>query len=114
MRQGPTEYKVVGLIPYKEADAALGMPAGNIFTCRIVNADIESKSDLPSGKIAKVTKGDGFNEYTKAAFEDDGSLIVVWKADGIKPLEVKITWSAGSETTYVFDFSESILEPEDE
>jgi len=101
--------KVTGTLPLEEADAVLGLPAGNRFAVKIKNNSIVTKASLPSGTIAKISNPDangGFNTYTKSAFEDDGSLIVIINAPaGKNTLVVKITWTTGVETTYTYDLT---------
>ena len=68
---------------------------------------------MPGGKIAKVTNGDGYNEYTKSAFEDDGSLISVVNINNLsKPLVIMVKWTADTETIYTFDFTGTTKETE--
>ena len=106
VRRGNTIF-VEGTIPYESADTPLGLAAGNRFYVKLSNQAITSKSDLPEGIIAKITNtqvAGGYNTYTKDAFEDDGSLIVVTNVSKTVLLENIIKWKDG-ETTYTFDFS---------
>lgn len=85
---------VIGIIPYIE-NPGLGLASGNIFTVKIVNSKITSKSDLPSGTIVKVTNttvAGGYNEYNKSAFEDDGSLITLLNVKKGSQIEIMIKW----------------------
>ena len=101
--------KVNGTLPYEEADAILGLDAGNRFSVKIKNNNIISQADLPSGNIVKVSNpsaSGGYNIYDKTAFETDGSLIIVTNvAQGDTKVIVKITWNTGVETTYTYDVS---------
>ena len=101
--------KVTGTLPLAEADATLGLPAGNRFEFKLKNPNINLKSSLPTGTIAKISNPDasgGFNTYTRTAFEDDGSLIVIVNAPNDKnTVIVKVTWTAGVETTYTYDLT---------
>lgn len=101
--------KVTGTLPLAEADATLGLPAGNRFEVKIKNPNINLKSSLPTGTIAKISNPDasgGFNTYNRTAFEDDASLIVIINApSGRTRVIVKITWTAGVETTYTYDLT---------
>ena len=91
-------------MPYVN-DTDLGLTAGNRFSVKIVNSAITSKAQLPSGNIATTIGAEHTNHYTKAAFEDDGSLILVCNASKTVNTVVKIKWVSGVETTYTFDFS---------
>ena len=108
-QEASNNIKATGTIPYEEADAVLGLPAGNRFSVRLVNSAISSQSDLPSGTIVKVSNPEasgGFNTYDKTAFETDGSLIVIVNAPAnSNTVIVKVTWTAGNESTYTYDLS---------
>ena len=100
-------YSVIGTLPYSDATPSIGMPAGNRFTARFVNPDITDRADLPGGKICRVTKVGGLNsdnEYTKSAFEDDGSLILVVNSEPTSTITVSIKWVEGTTTIYHFTF----------
>lgn len=102
-------YQIVGLLPYEDADATLGLPAGNRFTVRIANPDITSKDDLPSGDILKITNKNvpgGYNTYNKSAFEADGSIISVVNIENTGSiLEIIIKWTSDGWTTYTYKFN---------
>ena len=111
-------YEVVGTLPYSEATPAIGMPAGNRFTVRFVNSDVDF-DHLPSGKIATVTvKVNGNttseNEYNKNAFEDDGSLVTIINAIKDAELTVEIKWTNTKTMKYVFTFNDVELGAEGE
>lgn len=101
--------KFSGVVPYAEADAVLGLEAGNRLTVKLVNPDIDSKADLPSGDICTVIGEHTRNKYTKDAFEDDGSLIVINNVT-TGPVYVKVKWVANKETTYKLDLTGIALE----
>lgn len=106
------DYSVVGEIPFETADTTLGLPEGNRFTIKLVAKNITSRDDLPSGKICKITNTadpTGYNEYTKSAFEEDGSLITVVNVKKDIPIEIIVDWYGEGFTTYTFDFTESKL-----
>lgn len=109
-----TDYKILGTIPFEAADASLGLAKGNRITLRITS-DIP-KNDLPSGKIIKTTNTGipgGYNEYTKAAAEDDGSIVNISNVTGKYLLEIKVKWIDDEDfVTYTFDTSEAIFEAE--
>lgn len=117
-QQPNNKVKVDGTLPYKIADTILGLPSGNRFSVKIKNNNITSQADLPSGIIARVTNtgvASGYNTYDKSAFESDGSLIVVLDIKNKNiPIEVKITWTAGIETTYNYDLKDVSLEEQPE
>ena len=112
-------YRVTGEIPYGEADAIFPT-AGNRFAVRIANKNITSKSQLPSGTICKTTNKEvasGYNTATKAAFEDDGSLIAIFAPTAATKdaynREVKIEWEGdGVFVTYTFNLTNATLESE--
>ena len=104
---------ITGTIPYAEADATLGLPAGNRVALKITNSGIGSKAALPDGVICKMLKSDGtYNEYTKSAFEDDGSLIHVFNVNNLRVGIGEITWFTGETTTYVFNSTGAVLAAE--
>ena len=79
----------------------------NRFITRFVNPSITERADLPSGKICVVdVEGGSHNEYTKSAFEEDGSLIVVVNATSSSKITVSIDWEEDVTTNYVFTFKE--------
>ena len=111
MRNEGTTYLVSGEIPYEDADDALGLAAGNRIQFRIYNSAITSKNALPSGVIFKVLKSDGtYNEYTKDAFETDGSVIYVGNVNALRTAVLQITWTAGVTTSYTIDTTKATLE----
>ena len=87
---------------------------------KISKDGITSKSQLPSGVVVKTTdttKSGGYAEYTKDAFEDDGSLIAIFAPTeetlAAYKREVKIKWGSGEKfTTYSFDLSNATLDLE--
>lgn len=104
---------VTGTIPLADADAVLGLAAGNRVALRFVNSAVTAQAALPDGRIVKALRSNGtWNEYDKTAFETDGSLIHVMNVNAIRVAVIKITWVAGVETTYVVDTSGAILEVE--
>lgn len=96
------------------ADAILGLAAGNRIQVKISYDNITNKSQLPDGIIVKTTnksKPSGYNEYTKDAFESDGSLIDVQNVSAQDPhFVVKIKWVEGLETTYRFNLNNATFE----
>lgn len=99
-----TTLNVYGTLPYEDADATLGLEAGNRFTVKFKNANITAKSQLPAGVIGRTLKSDGtWQEYTKDAFEDDGSLILVSNVNNIRVGLVEITWITGEKITYTIN-----------
>lgn len=100
---------VVGTIPYEEADANLGLVAGNRFTVKLSKEGITARTDLPSGVICKVTNtgaAGGYNEYNKMAFETDGSLISVINVKPNSTIEIMVKWTADADfTVYTFGFN---------
>ena len=108
---GNNVYEVVGAIPYEEADAALGLPAGNRFIVRIKNSAIASRDSLPEGTIIQVTNTSaqgGYNSYDKSAAESDGSVVSIVNVSGVKDIEVKIKWDTDV-VTYKFKFKNARL-----
>lgn len=113
-RNGNT-YIVRGTVPYEQADVVLGLQAGNRISIKLAEAGITAKTQLPSGTIVKVTNSGaagGYNEYTKDAFETDGSLILVTNVSKAKPIEVIVTWETGKTKTYTFDLGAATLATE--
>jgi hypothetical protein len=100
---------VNGVIPYEEADAVLGLEAGNRLTFKLSNSAITKKADLPSGNIVTIKGENTTNTYTKDAFEDDGSLIVVCNTTGATPITIKVSFFEGVVTTYTYITSEATL-----
>lgn len=99
-------YAVSGVIPYSQATQAIGMPAGNRFTARLSNADIESKSDLPGGTICTVAVEGGTTiNYTKAGFESDGSNVSIINVRKGSKVTITIKWSSTETAVYVFTFN---------
>lgn len=100
---------IVGEIPYETLEI-MGFKAGNRICLHFVNPTITSKDSLPNGVICKTldTRTEqGYNEYTKDAFEDDGSLIYIANMDNLKKW-VSIDWGDGF-VTYNIDCSRAIL-----
>ena len=83
----------------------MGLTAGNRFTVKLTNSAITSKSQLPSGTILTTIGKTNTNNYTKAAFEDDGSLILVANVFADAETIVKVKWVSGVETVYTFNFA---------
>ncbi len=106
-------YKLIGVIPFEPASSALGLAKGNRITIR-TTSNI-AYADLPSGIIVKTTnrtKPAGYNEYTKTAFESDGSLVTIMNVSG-PTIEIKIKWKVDEDfTTYTIDTSEATYMPE--
>lgn len=88
------------------------MPYGNRFTVKLVNSEITSKSQLPSGKIVTTVGKNNTNTYDKNAFESDGSLI--FEANVYKGTNtvLKVKWKEGVETVYTFNFSNATFAEE--
>ena len=116
--------KVLGTIKYLDANAAVGLTAGNHVILDFKRPGIDAKTDLPSdATIVKVThtgKTGGYNTAGRNDFETDGSLVVAvnltdaTSMDKSVPREVKIAWekdNAGNLIweTYILDFSEATL-----
>ena len=96
-----TTAMVKGTIPYKDADSVLGLPAGNRIDLLIKNSAITSKNALPSGKIVRALQSDGtWQEYTKDAFEDDGSLILNANVNNLRVGIYQIAWVENEVVTY--------------
>lgn len=101
-----------GVIPYEDADAQLGLDAGNRINITFKNANIASKDALPSGVICRTLKSDGtFNEYTKDAFEADGSLNLVANINSLRVGLTEIKWTANETISYVTNTLGATLEP---
>lgn len=104
LKKEGTYYNVKGVIPYHDADAKLGLEAGNRMDLKFVNTAIANKAALPSGVIARTLKSDGtYNEYTKDAFEDDGSLILCANVNNLRVGLVEIQWVAGVTDVYTLN-----------
>lgn len=102
-------YEVIGTLAYSDVTPEIGMPAGNRFTARLSNSAITSKASLPSGKICNVTKIGGQNtnqDYTKSAFEEDGSLILIVNSEPTSTITVTVDWTATQTCVYVFTFKD--------
>ena len=113
--------KVTGTIKYVDANAAVGLAAGNHVILDFKHPNI-TKSALPSGDIVKVTHTElagNYNVATKDAFETDGSLVVAVNLATAKslplsePREVIIAWTKEGNNLiwehYLLDFSEAEL-----
>lgn len=102
-------YDVIGELIHEEADETLGLQAGYRFIFKIKNPSISAKSDLPSGDdICRVkVNGEIQNTYSKAAFENDGSLIGVINTGIGSDIEIRVTWvdTPGTFSYYHFDLS---------
>lgn len=97
---------VLGTVPYYGSADAYGNAAGNRITVKISNPAITSKDQLPSGNIVTSTGAAGVtNTYTKTAFEDDGSIILITDVSKTVPHVVTIKWVSGITTTYTFNCS---------
>lgn len=106
-----TTYNFYGELPYEDADATLGLEAGNRLTFKISNANITAKSQLPAGNIARTLKSDGtWQTYTKDAFEDDGSLILVANVNNLRVGVMEVTWASGETVTYTLNTLNATLE----
>ena len=96
---------ILGTVPYYGSADAYGNAAGNRIVVKISNPAITSKDQLPSGNIV-TSSGDGYtNTYTKTAFEDDGSLILITNVSKTVPHVVTVKWATGVVTTYTFNSS---------
>lgn len=96
-----TMVDIKGTIPYVDADATLGLEAGNRIDLKFTNEAITAKTQLPDGVIARTLKSDGtYNTLTKDAFEDDGSLILCSRVNDLRVGMVEIRWTA--ETTDIY------------
>lgn len=105
--------RITGEIPYKAADATLGLEAGNRIDLKFVNSNITSKESLPAGVIARTRKSDGtWQTYTKEAFEDDGSLILCGRVNDNRVGLVEVTWFTGNTTVYTLDTTMATLASE--
>jgi len=101
-----TYYTVAGEIPYEDADATLGLDAGNRIQFRLVNTAISAQADLPDGNIITIVGKNRTNVYTKAAAETDGSIINISNVYADAPLIIKVKWAEGEdEVVYTFDFA---------
>jgi hypothetical protein len=108
-------YSIIGTLPYSAETPSLGMPAGNRFIIRLANPTITERNALPSGKICVVdVQGGSHNDYTKSAFETDGSLIVVLNAVNSSKITVSIDWVEDVTTNYIFTFKDIKLGAEGE
>ena len=91
-------YAVYGFIPYNNDTATntyLGLPNGNRFVVKTKNSKITSREDLPENTICTIAVSDGTtNTYTKANFEEDGSLITVLNVRPSSEVTIDITWKA--------------------
>lgn len=107
-----TTAEVYGVIPYKDADESItGLGAGNRYDARFYNANITSKSQLPSGNIGRaLTSAGTWNEFTKDAFEDDGSFILSCVINNMRVGIVEITWATGETVTYTINTLNAKLE----
>ena len=106
--------KIVGEIPY-ETNEVIGFGEGNRICLHFVNPTITSKDELPEGIICRTldTRTEqGYNEYTKDAFEDDGSLIYIANMQNLKKW-VDIDWGDGF-VRYDIDCSKAKLEAKGE
>ncbi|MBR0189028.1 MAG: hypothetical protein IJQ23_01425 [Clostridia bacterium] len=107
---------VTGTVPKGTVDAAFGYGAGqgNFVTFKIKGEATSSPSVLPDGNIVTVANPgvyDTPHTYTKAAFEDDGTLIACIKvqSNNSKPT-ITVKWRADEEAiTYTLDVSGAVL-----
>lgn len=88
----------------------MGLPYGNRFEVKLVNSEITSKSQLPSGTIVTTIGKYDTNTATKDAFEDDGSLILVANAYYGTNSVLKVKWKEGVESVYTFNFDQATFE----
>lgn len=108
---GASSYDAKGTIPYEDANADLGLPAGNRITFKLANTDITAKTDLPTGDICKIYDADGtVRAYTKDAFETDGSVIVCHNVVAGEVVKIEIAWKAGVTTEYFIDLTKAQME----
>lgn len=96
---------IIGEIPYV-AEAEYGLPAGNRMAIKITNP-LVTKATLPEGIICKTETVGGYNEYTKDAFEEDGSLIYLASID-LLVKRIQIDWGDGF-VTYTIDCRKATL-----
>lgn len=97
--QEGNEFRVIGEIPYV-VNPGLGLQTGNVFTVRLKKDGITSRTNLPSGKICKITNTkveSGYNEYTKNEFEDDGSFIAIINVKANSVIEIQVKWEEDAE-----------------
>lgn len=104
--------KVTGEIPYEEASVPLGLDAGNRIQFRIVNSNIASVNDLPDGNICTVTGATTSNNYTKSAFETDGSLICIINTPNKTNITVDIKWGVNV-VRYTYDITSATFEAQE-
>lgn len=110
VRDEGTTFVITGTIPLADADATLGLDAGNRVAFKLSNSAITAKSALPSGDIVESLYPDGtYHKYTKDAFESDGSLLVTYNADQLPVKIVRVTWVEGTTVTYVLDSTGAVL-----
>ena len=107
---------VTGTVPKGSADNAFGYGAGqgNFVTFKLKGEATTGTAVLPDGNIVTVTNPgvyDTPHTYTKAAFEDDGTLIACIKILGNdKKPTIKVQWRADEEPiTYTLDVSGAVL-----
>lgn len=106
-----TTMNILGEIPYEEADVPLGLDAGNRVQVRLANSSITAQADLPSGDICAIEQDNGtYSLYTKAAFEADGSLLVLNNVNARRVKALKVTWVTGKTVTYYLNTNSATLE----
>ena len=115
--------KVTGTIKYVDANANVGLAAGNHVILDFKHPNIANTSALPSDNpIVKVTHTEiegNYNTAARDAFETDGSLVVAVNLSTAKslplsePREVIIAWTKEGDNLvwehYLLDFSEAKL-----
>lgn len=104
---------VSGVIPYEEADPSLSLDAGNRLELTFANTTVKAKADLPTGNIVKVLRANGqYAEYTKDAFEDDGTLKLAANVNDLRVGIVVVNWNNQIATTYTINTLNATLAPE--
>lgn len=106
---------VKGVLPYKQADATLSLPKGNIFSVKITNPLVTDPAALPAGNIVTTFNSDTGNtqSYTKAAFEADGSLLSISHVNGAATeITMTVEWVKGFVSTYHFSFEDATFAAE--
>lgn len=106
----PYTYQVIGNIKEEDKDTSLGLDKGYRFQLKLKYEDITSIADLPEGNISTLAVSNGTtNTYTKSAFEDDGSLIILVNVTKESIINLSIKWTDDIELTYMFTFNTCTL-----
>lgn len=110
-RTGYGRYKVNGTVEY-DTNQVGGNPAGNIFYVEIINPDITSADDLPTGDIVTTKTAVRTATYDKTAFENDftGGAKLIYAGDvtntSVDKVEIDIEFKEGVITHYEFDLND--------